>query len=159
MEHERGQTVVEFALLLPVFVLLVAGVIKFGIGLNYWLDMQRVANQGARWAVVNRYPLPVGNANYPACTDANQPCSPTLQAVLAGQRLASGENTTPYICFPANSGPGTPATPQVGDPVTVRITRRFPLGIPFINVAVTLNGSATMRLEQTPTVFTADGSC
>ena len=123
--HERGQAVVEFALILPVFILLVAGIIRFGIGLNFWLDMQRVANQGARWAVVNRYPLPVGNANYPACTDSNKPCTPTLQQVLAGQRLARGENTTPYICFPANSGPlvNGQATPTLGDPVTGRIRR------------------------------------
>ena len=29
----------------------------FGIGLNYWLDMQRIANQGARWAA-ERFELP-----------------------------------------------------------------------------------------------------
>ena len=33
--------------------MIVVGIIQFGIGLNYWLDMQRIANQGARWAAVN----------------------------------------------------------------------------------------------------------
>ena len=55
-ERESGQALVEFALILPVFVLLVVGIIQFGVGLNYWLDMQRIANQGARWAVVNKFP-------------------------------------------------------------------------------------------------------
>ena len=152
---ERGQTVVEFALILPVFVVLVAGVIRFGIALNYWLDIQRVANQGARWAVVNRYPLPNGTS----CTGAS-PCSPTLQQVMGQQRLASGENTVPCISFTANSGPGDPATPAIGDPVTVSITRKFSLGIPFVPLSVNINGSATMRLEQVPTVFQADpGPC
>ena len=51
-DPESGQATTEFALLLPVFLILVVGIINFGIGLNFWLDMQRIANQGARWAVV-----------------------------------------------------------------------------------------------------------
>ena len=47
---------VEFALILFPLLMLVAGIIQFGIGLNYWLDMQRIANQGARWAAVNNWP-------------------------------------------------------------------------------------------------------
>ena len=46
---------VEFALILFPLLILVVGIIQFGIGLNYWLDMNRLANQGARWAVVNAY--------------------------------------------------------------------------------------------------------
>ena len=51
--RERGQALVEFALIAPLFLLIVVGIIQFGIGLNYWLDLNRLANQGARWAVVN----------------------------------------------------------------------------------------------------------
>jgi hypothetical protein len=47
---------VEFALILLPFLLLVGGIVYFGIALNYWLDTQRLANEGARWAVVNEYP-------------------------------------------------------------------------------------------------------
>ena len=53
---ERGQAMVEFAILAPVFVVLVAGIIQFGVAINYWLDLNRLANQGARWAAVNAYP-------------------------------------------------------------------------------------------------------
>ena len=55
-DRESGQAMVEFALILLPLLMLVAGIIQFGIGLNYWLDMQRLANQGARWAVVNAWP-------------------------------------------------------------------------------------------------------
>ena len=51
--RERGQALVEFALIAPLFLLIVVGIIQFGIGLNYWLDLNRIANQGARWAVVD----------------------------------------------------------------------------------------------------------
>ena len=47
---------VEFALILIPLLILVVGILQFGIGLNYWLDMNRLSNQGARWAVVNSYP-------------------------------------------------------------------------------------------------------
>ena len=47
---------VEFALILFPLLMVVAGIIYFGIGLNYWLDMNRVANQGARQAAVNNWP-------------------------------------------------------------------------------------------------------
>ena len=36
---ESGQAMVEFALILFPLLILVAGIIQFGIGLNYWLDM------------------------------------------------------------------------------------------------------------------------
>ena len=47
---------VEFALILIPLLTIVVGILQFGIGLNYWLDMNRLSNQGARWAVVNSYP-------------------------------------------------------------------------------------------------------
>ena len=33
--------------------MIVVGIIQFGVGLNFWLDLQRIANQGARWAAVD----------------------------------------------------------------------------------------------------------
>ncbi len=144
---ERGQVIVEFALILPVFIILVAGIIKFGIALNYWLDMQRVANQGARFAAVNSWPgCPRGAAS---CTGAN-----SLQTYLAAsnQKLAQGENWTTYICFPST-------TSAIGDPVTVRVTRDMNLGIPFLPLKVHMKGSSTMRLEQAATNITANGAC
>ncbi len=64
---ESGQATTEFALILFPLLVLVGGIIYFGIGLNYWLDMQRIANQGARWAAVNNWPpdCPVGTADPP----------------------------------------------------------------------------------------------
>ena len=55
-DRESGQAAVEFALILIPMLILIGGIIYFGIGLNYWLDMNRVANQGARWAAVNNWP-------------------------------------------------------------------------------------------------------
>ena len=56
MRDERGQATTEFALIFIPLMMVVAGIIYFGIGLNYWLDMNRVANQGARSAAVDNWP-------------------------------------------------------------------------------------------------------
>ena len=98
-ERESGPVaLVEFALILPLFLLIVVGIIQFGVALNFWLDMQRIANQGARWAVVDRYPLPNGT-----CVEH----SPAVQREPADrardQRIAEGEVIEPYICFPSGT--------------------------------------------------------
>ena len=145
-ERESGQALVEFALILPLFLMIVVGIIQFAIGLNFWLDMQRIANQGARWAVVNEYP---------GCprSGPNAPCATTLQQYLAGSEVAQGENLNVHICFPSG--------PAVGNPVRVKITQ--PLNFlsvvtfftPGSGLNVDLTAEATMRLEQAPGRYTA----
>ena len=105
-DHESGQAMVEFALILIPLLILVVGIIQFGIGLNYWLDMKRIANQGARWAAVNNWPpdCPVGTDDPPGCPSPN-----TLQETLhsADPHCRSEGSTTIEICYPNGGGPRT----------------------------------------------------
>jgi hypothetical protein len=149
VRDERGQVLVEFALLAPLLLLIVVGIIQFGVALNYWLDMQRIANQGARWAVVNAYPGCPRNG--PAA-----PCSPTLQEYLASAPMSGGLNPDVEICFEEMTG--SPAGAAVGDPVTVRLTTQFDF-VPIIRIGtLDLVGAATMRVEQKPSRY-AGGLC
>src|SRR4029450_12566326 len=59
---DRGQALVEFALIAPLFLMLVVGIIQFAVAFNFWFDLQRLANQGARSAAVN-----CGTAAAPQC--------------------------------------------------------------------------------------------
>ena len=85
--------------------ILVVGIIQFGIGLNYWLDMNRLSNQGARWAAVN---------GYPGCTRTarkHRLCGgPSLQRYISCQRLPGALKPTVDVSFPS----GRPA--KFGDP-------------------------------------------
>jgi hypothetical protein len=142
-ERESGQALVEFALILPVFVVLVVGIIQFGVGLNYWLDMQRIANQGARWAVVNKFP-DVNPAD-PCVADPDQVCTNpnTLQGYLASQPVSGGLNPCVDISFPVDP-------PAVGDPVKVELAIPFTF-VPILKLGtIKLTADATMRLEQEP---------
>src|SRR5215210_2288874 len=53
---DRGVALVEFALVLPVLMLLLIAMLEFGKAFNYWIDQTHLANEGARWAAVNRNP-------------------------------------------------------------------------------------------------------
>jgi Flp pilus assembly pilin Flp len=142
LADERGQAMVEFALVAPLFVLLVAGIIQFGVALNFWLDMQRIANQGARWAAVNCGPA----GGFDPCTDGT---TNTLQAYLGTERISGGLNPSIEVCYPQPTGQPGPF-PTAGDPVTVELTKTMNL-VPIIEVgSVDLRATATMRLELPP---------
>jgi hypothetical protein len=143
---ERGQALVEFAIAAPVFVLLVAGIIQFGVAINYWFELNRLSNQGARWAVVN---------SYPGCprTGPNAPCNPTLQRYLSCEPAPDALKPAVTISFPAG-------TSRIGDPVKVSASSPWTF-VPIIGVGtINLTASATMRLEQAPGRYAAGtGSC
>ena len=142
-DRESGQAMVEFALILFPLLLIVAGIIQFGIALNYWLDMQRIANQGARWAAVNCTRSATTPPSY-------NPCSPNLQTTLRQQALANGlkQSVCVAISFPSGSA-------LKGDPVKVSLKTPFTL-LPILGVGkLDLGADATMRMEWTPTAFSS----
>ena len=57
--RESGQTMVEFALILPTLAILLFGIIQFGIAFNNYLAVTDAVRAGARQAAVARH-LPAG---------------------------------------------------------------------------------------------------
>ncbi len=157
---ERGQAVVEFLVILPVFLILAFGLIEFGKGLGYWINLSHIANEGARYAAVNKWP---------GCPDDDTSGCPSLvdylkDRAIAEDLISTGGNATPMevdICFPEGS--------ELGDPVRVAVTTTYTLAL--VNRlfgadnqvgSFDLTASATMRLERTPTanrLLAEAGSC
>ena len=52
---ERGQTMTEFALVLPLMVVLLFGIIQFGITFNNYISLTDAVRAGARKATVARH--------------------------------------------------------------------------------------------------------
>jgi TadE-like protein len=144
--RERGQALVEFALIAPLFLVIVVGIIQFGIGLNYWLDLNRIANQGARWAVVDH--------GWDDCPKSATTCdSPTLQQHLESEPISGGLQPTAHIWFPDDDSPAP------GESVTVCVKSNFTF-LPILDLGtITLRGKATMRIEQPVTRYSPNGSC
>ena len=136
MRGESGQAAVEFALVVPLLCLII-----IGKDMNYWLDLNHVASEGARKAAVNTFPSDADYVTY-------------VRGRLETGELRTGGTTsiptasTINICLPEGS--------DVGDPVTVQVAVGYSL--PFIGTAVTLRGRATMRLEQRAD-FAGGGAC
>jgi Flp pilus assembly protein TadG len=55
IRNERGQTMTEFALILPLMLLLVFSVIQFGFVFNDYLSLTDAVRAGARKAAVSRH--------------------------------------------------------------------------------------------------------
>ena len=52
--HGRGQAIVEFALILPIFVLLLVGVLDFGRAIYAYNTINNAAREGGRLATVDQ---------------------------------------------------------------------------------------------------------
>ena len=57
--HQRGQSLVEFALVLPLFLLILAAIVDFGMGLATTITISNAAREGARLGVVNPSPTAI----------------------------------------------------------------------------------------------------
>ena len=159
-DRESGQAMVEFALVLFPLLIIVAGIIQFGIGLNFWLDQQRIANQGARWAVVNAWPNCPRMPATPACTAGTVGPNNSLTTYLKNQALSNGlrNSVVVSVCYP-DDGDGATTPGDVGSPIRVRLQTPFTF-VPILELGtLTLRAEATMRLEQDPTHFSGVLGC
>lgn len=53
LKNDKGQSLVEFAILLPVLLLLLMGILEFGLILNSYLTINNSAREGARLGIVS----------------------------------------------------------------------------------------------------------
>lgn len=94
---ETGTTIVEAALALPLFFLLVLGIIWFGLAFSSYQSLVTAAREGARYGVA-----PLANANYglPTANEiAQRSCNYLKTGVLGGLSQCSsyGTSTPPAI--------------------------------------------------------------
>ena len=151
---ERGQAMVEFALIAPLFLMLVVGVIQFAVALNFWFDMQRLVNQGARAATVN---CGAESATQPANLCLTDSGTADLERSLREQVISRGNGTKDpgavEICYvPPDTSVTSPTPATVGDAVRVTVKDRYRLQAIVGLAKIDLRARATMRLEQVPTV-------
>ena len=107
--------------------------------MNTYNNETQLANEGARWAVVDK-----------------NPGSGSLQAYIKsrGDTAQIRNNATVCITFPGSSA-------NIGDPVLVTVSVNYTFLQYLRNVlpghvaSKAIAGSATMRLEQIPTHFSA----
>ena len=143
--REAGVALVEFALVLPVLLLLLLGMLDFGKAYNYWIDETHLANQAARWAVVDKNPGPGSTLQASVQQRAN-----TVELRNGG---TSSVQDPLEVCISFPNGTST-----VGDPVRVDVSATYNwlgfLAGELDITSATIKGTATMRLEAEPSNYT-----
>jgi Flp pilus assembly protein TadG len=134
-ERSRGQALVEFAIILPVFFLLVAGMFDFGLGIYSDLTLVNAAREGARLGTIDPGNTSAIETRVRAMADNLDPSK--LDVEIACER-ASGSSFT--ACSDPKWQPGDATR------VTVRYdyTAFFPL---LFGTEFPLSSEAKMRIE------------
>src|SRR5438270_3811219 len=128
---ERGVALIEFALVLPMVMLLLLGMIDVGKAVNYWNDETHLANEAARAIAVNNSPDANWAANkttaaYKINTAVrNQADSNELKN--GGTHSISSPGVSICIWFPnATRGVAPPSTAwAAGQPVQVVVKAQY----------------------------------
>lgn len=135
--------------MLPIVLLLLLGMVDFGKAFNYWIDTTHLANEGARYAVVNKNPS----------TTPGQSLQQYIQGEAdTGELRNGGSSSLPTAAQVCIDFPNS--TSNVGDPVRVTVRADYHL-LPFlgdklsISVPKALDSTATMRLEAPPSNYAA----
>ena len=146
---ERGAALVEFAVLLPLVVLLTFGIIEFGIAFNDFISVRNGTREGARLGVVDDV------KNAPSCPISGVPYIPpptpinsldATKALICKTKSRIDLDKTQIRVKVSFTG-----TQTVGDNLTICAT--YPVSSLSGQVLGngTLTSRVTMRLEQVPT--------
>ena len=120
---EKGQTLVEFALILPVLLLLVIGMLQFGRVLSVWLIVSNSAREGARYAAIGFSEAEVILKAQESCATLD-PGSLVIEAI--GAQGPRGDPVTVAVEYPVDITPlFEPIFPQDPYPVSAEVTMRL----------------------------------
>jgi Flp pilus assembly protein TadG len=107
MKKERGQTMVEFAFVLPIFAVLLFGIVQFGLAFNNYVTLTDAVRAGARKAAVSRN-----------LSDPSGACR--AQVLAAGDNLDQTELGRNLSCTSSWS-PGSDVTVHADYPYDIKL--------------------------------------
>jgi Flp pilus assembly protein TadG len=124
LKREDGQAFVEFAIVLPLLVMLVLGICQFGLAFHNYLSITDATRVGARAAAVKR----TAGACAAATTAIRNTVSARQWSTISSRiTCTAGVNT--------------------GDQVKVTVKYPYSIGLPGFSASGDLTASATERLE------------
>jgi TadE-like protein len=148
LRNEKGQSFIEFALVAPMALVLILGVVDLGRATSYWLDSSHLANVGARAGAVNGCP-PAPPPSPPGCVDPSAPDGlPKALWIQAETPQLKGKLTVCIWDLDPSGAPRTPGSPWLKkDEIRITVRSKFTF-IPFLKlVDRTVTGRSSMRLE------------
>ena len=139
LRSERGAELIELALVLPILLLVFAGIVDFGLVMQRMLTLNNAAREGARIAVLPGYTQ----------TDVQNRVTQYVQEGTGDNTLSPATVVTPVSIDPPGA---TPAFPAAQVTVTMPYTYLFvgpvlKLFGPGSLSSITLTARSTMRIE------------
>lgn len=125
LKNQKGQALVEFALILPILLILVMAILQFGMMLNSYLTIENASREGARAGIVGSSDVEI------------------KQLIISTSPRLNPQNLTVSI---------TPdeTVRKSGDTLTVNVSYNYEPIVPIISSLlnnVVLNGQTSMRVE------------
>jgi Flp pilus assembly protein TadG len=128
-DTERGAVAAEFAVILPLLMLLVVGIIQFGIYFNNRQGLQAAAREGARIASISSS----------TSTDVTN----RVSSAMGGVGIPAGSWTVTI-----NPTGTQPCLNRSGQPVTVTVRAPQRISVPFWTTkVVTVTGTGVFQCE------------
>lgn len=93
---ENGQTLVEFAMVLPVLLIVLTGIFAFGIVMNQYEILTNAVSSGARIAAMSES---AGKAVDPTGVYNGDPCAIAVEAVQSAITTLNSSNVTSTVTY------------------------------------------------------------
>ncbi|MFL5755050.1 MAG: TadE/TadG family type IV pilus assembly protein [Chloroflexota bacterium] len=160
--RDRGQALVEFGLVVPVFLFILLGIVDFGRVVWANDSLANAAREGARYAIVHggsdSTACPVGPVTTNRATTvpaASASCpypSPSKQSIknaVIAAAMAGGRSVNVTVCYGSGCSGDTDAAGAYntrGTPITVAVTSTVDLVVPSVlgMSSFGIAGSSTM---------------
>ena len=147
--HSRGQALVEFALVLPLLVLILTGVMQFGLLFWAQITLTQVARDTGRWAVSQE-----------ACNTGTVNIAGQANAIAAKSTLFGWSASNPIVVSIGptwvDATPGGATTPCPPDDnrdvfnLTFELSHNVPVFLPGFGETWTLRSEVQFRMEPAP---------
>ena len=143
--NQRGASLIEFAVTLPVLVMILVGIMRFGSAYNYQIVLTDAARTGARQLAISR-----GTSGDICSTAGTRVRNAAMTLASSSITMRMTVNGTAYTAaagsLPACNNAGT--TMVLGADVVVALTYPCSFQIPFSpSRSCTISASTTGRVE------------
>lgn len=126
IRNNKGQALVEFAIILPILLIILMGIIEFGMMMNSYLTIQNAAREGARLGIVGGTDIEINTLI--------TKISPSLNTSDLNVSISPDE-----------------VSRNPGDTLDVNITYKYHMTVPIISAIlgneIDLHAVTSMRIE------------
>jgi len=148
-KHERGQSLVELAITLPILILLLLGTLDFGMAIFSYSMLRDAAQEGAFYGSFNP-------DNEEEIENRARNISPRAEDVVFSSPVRLTDIDAVKVKVDALGDACQGATNGLANSIQVKVTYRYPILMPFVGRLI---GSNTIPLTGTATNIILQPTC